>query len=184
MLQPAAALLILAASTTAPTTEALEPRRVRLELAAGGLWQNEYDDDYGGLERSGPGVNARATFRLGRHLALASDLAWVRGKDAWTGGAKTTTATLTGTVLWHFGGKAVQPYLGLGAALNWRDYCYAGPSAAEPSRCYSDSGGSPVVLEGGVKFINMRSGLTIAPEVRVEFLVLRLGLNIGWARIK
>jgi hypothetical protein len=185
MFQAVAPLLLLVASTAEPATAAVEPPRVRLELAAGALWQREYDDDYGDLERSGPGVNARATFRLGRRLALATDVAWMRGEDPWPDySEKTTTVTLTGSVLWHFGSKPVQPYLGVGVALYRRESCFDRPSDPYPSQCSTDNGTSPVVLQAGVKFINFRSGLTIAPEIRVEFLVLRVGLSVGWARLK
>lgn len=185
MLQAAAQLLLLAAATTEPTTGVIEAPRVKLELAAGALWQREYDDDYGGLELSGPGVNARATLRLGRRLALATDLAWMRGEDPWPDySKKTTTVTLTGSVLWHFGNKPLQPYLGVGVALCRRESCFGGPSGPDPSQCSTENGTSPVLLQAGVKFINLRNGLTIAPEIRVEFLVLRVGLSVGWARIE
>jgi hypothetical protein len=183
MLQALAPLLIAVASTTEPATGATEAPRVVLELAAGALWQREYDDDYGGLELSGPGVNARATFRLGRRLALATDLAWIRGADPWPDySKKTTTLTLTGAVQWHFGNKPVQPYLGVGVALYRRESCSGGSPA--PSQCSTENGTSPVLLQAGVKFLNFRSGLTVAPEVRVEFLVLRVGLTVGWARVE
>jgi len=184
MFQAVAPLLLLVASEAEPTTAALEPPRIRLELAAGALWQRKYDDDYGDLELSGPGVNAEATFRLGRHAALATDLAWIRGEDPWPGYSnKTTTVTLSGSLLWRFGRKPVQPYLGLGVAVSRRESCFDLPSDRYPSQCSTASVTSPI-LHAGVKFINLRSGLTIAPEIRVELLVLRVGLSAGWARLK
>jgi hypothetical protein len=175
---------ILLAARAEPAEPRVERPRVTLELSVGGLQQSEYDDDYGTLQRRGPGVYADATFRLGRHWALATDVAWMKLEDPWRGHLdRATTVRLTPSVLVHFGSRSLQPYLGLGFPIGLRESCYAYPRDA-PAQCWSETESSVLAIRAGMKYVNFRSGLTIAPEVRIEFLTLRVGVGVGWARIK
>lgn len=180
-----APLLLVASMADTASAQVDKTQGVRLEVAGAAVWKTDYDDDYGTVERRGPGVSGSATFRPGKRLALATDLAWMHTSDPYPSYSESRTdVALTGSLLWHFGNRPVQPYLGIGATLVNSNYCYSFGSA-QPASCGSESDASPVLL-AGVKFINYRSGLIIAPEVRFEYLSLRLGLSVGkaWFRRK
>jgi hypothetical protein len=159
------------------------PPRVALEITGGGLWWT--DQGEGGTDRTGPGISGGATFRFGTRLALATDIAWIDAGKTWPDYSDETTAIgLSASLLWHFGRRGVQPYLGLGGELLKTDTCYDMTTDGFPPNCYSDSVATPV-LQAGVKFVNRR-GLVVAPEIRLEVIntSLRVGVNVGWARFK
>ncbi len=174
--------LLLVASMTAPAAAQVGGSNVKLEVLGGPLWKVESGEH--GVERRGPGAYIGATFRLGKSLALGTDLAWIHLTDPYPDyDEKSTGVHLTGLVLWHLGQGNVQGYVGLGGLLMSRNRCSKLAASADPPWCFTETSVWPV-LQVGAKVINTRNGLVIGPDLRLEGFSLRVGLNVGWASFK
>ena len=154
------------------------PPDVRFEIVASGLWQVEYSLDSPNDDRSGPGIAGGATLRLGKRLALGADIAWIHTSDSrHPHSEEDTVITSAASLLWHFGHRPVQPYLGAGIVHRRLKSCYA-YSPRVGRDCFSGSEDSPI-LQVGLKIIGNR-GLLVATEVRFEVIQLRVGISVGW----
>lgn len=169
--------VLCVASLAVPAGAQVTEPGVGLEIAAGGLWQRDIYD------KSGPGVGAVAALRLGGLLAIGTDVAWFRTDKSWLRYSDHSTAiALTASLLWHFGDRPTQPYLGVGAALVRWETCTDFPSAVDPRSCSAENAVVPV-FRAGVKMISNR-GLLVAPEVRLDGVGLRFSVSVGrsWAK--
>ncbi len=168
--------LLLVASMTAPAAAQVGGSSVKLEILGGPLWKVETGEH--GVERRGPGVHVGATFRLGRRLALGTDLAWIHLTDPYPDYDETSTGVhLTASVLWHLSQGNVQGYSPGPPSPR------ASRPSADPPWCFTETSVWPV-LQLGAKVISTRNGLVIGPDIRLEGFSLRVGLNVGWASIK
>ena len=163
---------------------AVESGDVRFEACLSGARVVQPGGD-GGAGSGGWGTGGSLAFRPSSRIGLEAEIARLHyglsSADSARLGFDTQRRSVIvgGSFLYHFARRRVQPYVGGGVSSFRDDFCAYDLQGMLLDECRTESL-LGLGVRAGLKIVT-RSGLLVAPELRADRDVFRLGVSIGWA---